>query len=129
MPTKLSSASKKRGNPAWVKGKSPNPSGRPPGALSKFSGWKLAQLLDIWGEDVPKLARTMMRKALDDENKDQLGWAKLVAERIFPASKAIEVTGLGGRAMELNVLVNGIKTFTNERIIEGEAIESSNHPD
>lgn len=117
---------KKGGNPAWVKGgPSPTPSGRPKGSLSKFSAWKLGQLLDIWGPDVPKFAKMMMRKALDDENKDQLGWAKEVAARLFPTSKAIEVTGLGGRAMELKVLVEGIETFKNVTVIEGEAIEQT----
>lgn len=113
----------KAGNPNWVEGHKPV---RAPRGLAKFSAWKMAQLLDLWGPDVPKFAKMMMKNALDPNNKDQLGWAKEVACRIFPASKAIEVTGLGGRAIEMQVLVNGIKEFDKTTLIEGSSEELPN---
>lgn len=115
---------KKRGNPAWIKGCAPsNPGAKGAGRISKFSAWKLSQLLDIWGPDVPKIAKLMMKNALDNDHPKQEIWAKYVIERIFPASKAIEVTGLGGSAIEMKVIVEGIQTFENVTTIEGSSEE------
>jgi hypothetical protein len=113
----------KSGNPnAVLGGPSPNPKGKTRG-LAKFSAWKLGQLLDIWGPDVPKFAKMMMRKALDENEPNQLGWAKEVAVRLFPSSKAIEVTGLSAKTMELKVIVSGVEEFASERVISGESVD------
>jgi len=38
------------GNPAWKKGVSGNPAGKPKGAMSKGSGDIVARILDVWDE-------------------------------------------------------------------------------
>ena len=94
----------------FKKGVSGNPKGKPKGVYDKFSKTKLQQMLDIMGQDAHKIIRKAIKKALDDTDKDQAQMLKLLIDRLVPATKAVEVTGLGGRELALKVLVEGIET-------------------
>ena len=56
--------------------------GRPPGEASRLQEFK-ARLLGTTGE---KIITTLIRKAMDDEDKDQFAALKFCAERILPMS-------------------------------------------
>lgn len=56
--------------------------GRPPGEASRIQEFK-ARLLGTTGE---KIIATLIRKAMDDEDKDQFAALKFCAERILPMS-------------------------------------------
>jgi hypothetical protein len=56
--------------------------GRPPGEASRLQEFK-ARLLGTTGE---KIIATLIRKAMDDEDKDQFAALKFCAERILPMS-------------------------------------------
>ena len=94
----------------FKKGVSGNPNGKPKGVYDKFSKTKLQKMLDIMGQDAHKIIRKAIKKALDDTDKDQAQMLKLLIDRLVPATKAVEVTGLGGRELALKVLVEGIET-------------------
>jgi hypothetical protein len=94
----------------FKKGVSGNPKGKPKGVYDKFSKTKLQKMLDIMGQDAHKIIRKAIKKALDDTDKDQAQMLKLLIDRLVPATKAVEVTGLGGRELALKVLVEGIET-------------------
>jgi hypothetical protein len=95
----------------WKPGQSGNPSGRPKGSFTdKVSKNKLQHLLNIMGNDAEKIIKKAIKKALDDNDKDQGTMLKLLIDRLVPATKAVEVTGLGGRELALKVLVEGIET-------------------
>ena len=71
-------ASKKTGG----KGSVGRPIGRPPGEAARLQEFK-ARLLGSTGE---KIIATLIRKAMDDEDKDQFAALKFCAERILPMS-------------------------------------------
>lgn len=73
-PPKAAIAAKKPGGRALV--------GRPPGEASRLQEFK-ARLLGTTGE---KIIATLIRKAMDDEDKDQFAALKFCAERILPMS-------------------------------------------
>ena len=74
-PPKAELAKKKKGGRGAVKG-------RPPGEASRLQEFK-ARLLGTTGE---KIIATLIRKAMDDEDKDQFAALKFCAERILPMS-------------------------------------------
>ena len=74
-PSKAALAAKKPGGRGGVKG-------RPPGEASRLQEFK-ARLLGTTGE---KIIETLIRKALNDEDKDQFAALKFCAERILPMS-------------------------------------------
>lgn len=79
-PTPTTSASPRKGNPAWTPGcKSPNPKGRPPGIVDKRQ--KVAQAL---ADDAPAIARVVIDAALEGDMQA----ASLVLARIAPSLKA-----------------------------------------
>lgn len=77
-PPKAAIAAKKTGG----KGSVGRPLGRPPGEASRLQEFK-ARLLGTTGE---KIITTLIRKAMDDEDKDQFAALKFCAERILPMS-------------------------------------------
>ena len=77
-PPKAAIAAKKTGG----KGSVGRPLGRPPGEASRLQEFK-ARLLGTTGE---KIIATLIRKAMDDEDKDQFAALKFCAERILPMS-------------------------------------------
>ena len=77
-PPKALIASKKTGG----KGSVGRPIGRPPGEAARLQEFK-ARLLGSTGE---KIIATLIRKAMDDEDKDQFAALKFCAERILPMS-------------------------------------------
>ena len=72
----MSVPAKKRGNPAWIKGRSANPRGRPRGSLGK-KGRVLKSLLDSTDD----VARVVIQKARDGD----LQAAGLIFGRVLPA--------------------------------------------
>lgn len=77
-PPKALIAAKKTGG----KGSKGRALGRPPGEASRLQEFK-ARLLGSTGE---KIITTLIRKAMDDEDKDQFAALKFCAERILPMS-------------------------------------------
>ena len=100
-----------------------NPKGKPRGTrVSKWSENKLRALLDYMGADSEKIVKKVIKKALDDGDKDQAAMLKLCMDRLIPATKAVEVHGFGGREIAIRVLVDSVESFNNVRLIDGERI-------
>ena len=100
-----------------------NPKGKPRGTrVSKWSENKLRALLDYMGADSEKIVKKVIKKALDDNDKDQAAMLKLCMDRLIPATKAVEVHGFGGREIAIRVLVDSVESFNNVRLIDGERV-------
>ena len=100
-----------------------NPKGKPRGTrVSKWSENKLRALLDYMGADSEKIVKKVIKKALDDGDKDQAAMLKLCMDRLIPATKAVEVHGFGGREIAIRVLVDSVESFNNVRLIDGERV-------
>lgn len=109
-----------RPHPDWKPGVSGNPAGKKPGTLSKWSEVKLKKILDIMGEDAENIVRKIVKKALNDNDKDQAVMLKILLDRLIPATKAVEIHGLGGKELAVRVLVESVETFNHVRTIDAD---------
>lgn len=100
--------------------------GRPKGGLSKWSQGQYKVLLGILGADSEKIIRKAVKKALDDEDKDQGMMLKLLIDRLLPATKAVEVSGMVGKEVNISVQIEGVENFNrNVAIEDAEVISES----
>lgn len=76
--------------------------GRPPGEAARLQEFR-ARLLGTTGE---KIIETLIRKAMNDEDKDQFAALKFCAERILPLS-AFDVKG-GEKPPQVVVNISGL---------------------
>lgn len=93
-PWKELIASKKKGGRGVV--------GRPPGEAARLQEFR-ARLLGTTGE---KIIETLIRKAMNDEDKDQFAALKFCAERLLPLS-AFDVKG-GEKPPQVVVNISGL---------------------
>jgi len=77
--------------------------GRPPGEASRLQEFK-ARLLGTTGE---KIITTLIRKAMDDEDKDQFAALKFCAERILPMS-AFDAAKNGSSTPQVTINISGL---------------------
>lgn len=76
------------------------------------------------GESSEPIIRKIVKKALNDNDKDQAMMLKILADRLIPVTKAVEIKGFGGTELAVRVLVEQVETFNNVRTIEGDRLES-----
>jgi hypothetical protein len=77
--------------------------GRPPGEASRLQEFK-ARLLGTTGE---KIIATLIRKAMDDEDKDQFAALKFCAERILPMS-AFDAAKNSNATPQVTINISGL---------------------
>jgi hypothetical protein len=77
--------------------------GRPPGEASRIQEFK-ARLLGTTGE---KIIATLIRKAMDDEDKDQFAALKFCAERILPMS-AFDAAKNSNSTPQVTINISGL---------------------
>ena len=111
----------------WKPGESGNPLGKPKGALGKYTQDHFRRLLHVLGQDDVKVVRKIVEVALKDGHKEQGTCMKLIMERLIPATKAIEISGLGGKELALKVIVEGIKgaVIESQRLEDADRIEDA----
>lgn len=90
-PPKAAIAAKKPGGRAVL--------GRPPGEASRLQEFK-ARLMGTTGE---KIIATLIRKAMDNEDKDQFAALKFCAERILPMSAFDAVKNTSTPTVTINI--------------------------
>lgn len=78
------------------------------------------------GEEAEPIVRKVVQKALNDEDKDQGMMLKILMDRLIPATKAVEITGLGGKELAVRVLVESVETFNTIRVIDHEPANDTN---
>jgi len=94
-PPKAAIAAKKPGGRALL--------GRPPGEASRIQEFK-ARLLGTTGE---KIIATLIRKAMDEEDKDQFAALKFCAERILPMS-AFDAAKNSNSTPQVTINISGL---------------------
>ena len=85
--------------------------GRPPGEAARIKEF-YARLLSTSGD---KVVQTVLRKALDDDDKDQVACLKMCIDRLLPMSYFEKEKGSGRNAV--NITISGIGGST---VIESE---------
>jgi hypothetical protein len=79
--------------------------GRPPGEAARIQEFK-ARLLGTTGD---RIMNTLIRKAMDDEDKDQFAALKFCAERILPMS-AFDTAKSGGTTPVVTINISSLST-------------------
>lgn len=109
-PPKAELAKKKPGGRGGIKG-------RPPGEASRLQEFK-ARLLGTTGE---KIIETLIRKAMNDEDKDQFAALKFCAERILPMS-AFDAAKGQNQAPQVTINISSLSQPTLE-VLDVEDVE------
>jgi hypothetical protein len=107
-PTVVETSPARKGRPpkAAIAAKKPGGRvalGRPPGEASRLQEFK-ARLLGTTGE---KIIATLIRKAMDDEDKDQFAALKFCAERILPMS-AFDAAKNSNATPQVTINISGL---------------------
>lgn len=84
--------------------------------------WSEASIEHVRAQAEPLIKR-LVEIAFNDNHPGQMAAHKLLIDRYMPAVKAIEVGGLGGKAIEVKVSVEGIEAFSSMKTIEGTSEE------
>jgi hypothetical protein len=90
--------------------------GRPPGEAARIREFH-ARLLATTGD---KIINTILKKALDDEDKDQVACLKMCVDRLLPMSyfEKEKVAGRGG----INITISGLNGTTEIQSTEEEEV-------
>lgn len=91
-------------------------------SATKWNQSRLQEVIDTLGKHAPALIEKCVERALSDD-KDALGYMKICVDRFFPATKAVEVTSLGGKQVAVQILVGTVETHNSVTTVEGEVIE------
>jgi len=83
------------GNPAWTKGVSGNPAGRPKGSKNKITEEIRQQFTNVLENRLPDFDQWLQRTAAEDPAKAMEILIKL-SERFLPALSRQEITGEDG---------------------------------
>lgn len=106
MDSSVPPVKRKRGRPSKaeiVAKKARGVVGRPPGEAARIKEF-YARLLSTSGEAV---IETVIRKALDDQDKDQVACLKMCVDRLLPISH-FEKTGAGrSNAIQVQIVTTG----------------------
>lgn len=105
-----------QGKMVFAKGYKP-PGGRPVGSKNKLT----ALAAEMIGEKADKIIAKIIKKALNDDDKDQAMMLKLLIERIAPATKAIDITSTNKDERTITISVEGVTIHENT---VGEALEA-----
>ena len=94
--------------------------GRPPGEAARIKEFH-ARLLATSGE---KVINTIIRKALDDNDKDQVACLKMCVDRVLPMSyfEKEKQAGRGGINITISGL-NGTTEVTESEVIDAEDVD------
>ena len=94
--------------------------GRPPGEASRIKEFH-ARLLATSGE---KVINTIIRKALDDNDKDQVACLKMCVDRVLPMSyfEKEKQAGRGGISITISG-INGTTEVTETETLEAEDVD------
>lgn len=71
-----------------------------------------------------KVFNKLLQKAMDDEDRDQMGALKLIADRLAPITQFTEQGTTGGNAGKVVINISGLTTPTVEGTIEGRVINA-----
>lgn len=117
---------KKAGNPAWVKGVSANPNGRPTGSKNVATGLIRSAYQQLTENNVENMTVWLQRIAEDDP-KTAFELMLKMSEFIIPKIARTEVTGAEGADLFKDVSFS-FGTPVNDRIIDLDA-EDTNYED
>ena len=102
--------------------------GRPPGEAARIKEF-YARLLSTSGD---KVVQTVLRKALDDDDKDQVACLKMCIDRLLPMSYFEKEKGSGRNAVNITISgIGGSTTIEAEGSSEGfdyEDVEENDGP-
>ena len=102
--------------------------GRPPGEAARIKEF-YARLLSTSGD---KVVQTVLRKALDDDDKDQVACLKMCIDRLLPMSYFEKEKGSGRNAVNITISgIGGSTTIEAEGSSEGfdyEDVEENDEP-
>lgn len=93
--------------------------GRPPGEAARIKEF-YARLLATSGN---KVIETVIRKALDDEDKDQVACLRMCVDRLLPVSYFEKEKSAGRNA--INITISGIGGTTEIETLEAEDVNFS----
>jgi hypothetical protein len=96
------------------------PPGRTPGSKNKLT----ALAAEMIGEKADKIIAKVIKKALDDLDRDQMACLKLLVERIAPATKAIDITSINKDEKTITISVEGVTVHENTmNAVEAEVVD------
>ena len=94
--------------------------GRPPGEAARIKEFH-ARLLATSGE---KVINTIIRKALDDEDKDQVACLKMCVDRVLPMSYFEKEKQAGRSGINITISgINGTTEVTESEVIDAEDVD------
>lgn len=108
-----------QGKLVFAKGhKAPKKAGRPKGSLGKTK----ALVEALIGSNGTKVAEKIIKKALDDTDKDQITCLKMLLDRLVPPQRSVDIRGSQETAIQ--ILVEGVQEFSKvirqEEAIDGD---------
>lgn len=77
--------------------------------------------LSVVQKHADAIAQRLVKIALNDDHPGQLAAIKLCMERLVPATKAVDATGLAGKQVSIKISVEAADTF--EKVVEAEDFE------
>lgn len=109
-----------QGKMVFAKGNKPV-TGRPKGSKNKLT----VLAAEMIGEKAEQVIKKIIKKALDDSDRDQAMMLKLLLERIAPATKAIDVTSINRDEKTITISVEGVTVHENtvNSAIEAEIVD------
>lgn len=119
----LSPVKRKRGRPRKeeiLAKKARGVVGRPPGEAARIKEF-YARLLSTSGE---KVIETVLRKAMDDQDKDQVACLKMCMDRLLPVSHFEKQSAGGGKGITINISgLSDTKVDAEETTIDAEDVD------
>lgn len=108
-----------QGKMVFAKGNKPV-TGRPKGSKNKMT----ALAAELIGENAEKIIKKIIKKALDDDCRDQAMMLKLLIERIAPATRAIDITAVNKDERTITISVEGVTVHENIiNAVEAEVVD------
>lgn len=104
---------KKRGNPAWQKGKSGNPLGKPKGAKNKATLVQEAIKQEAEGLLIKHLP-AVVEEVINQAKKGNMMAAKMLLDRAIPAKRAVEISGKDGEDFGVKIVIENLNTYEPE---------------
>jgi hypothetical protein len=96
------------------------PPGRPVGSKNKMS----VIAAELISESAEKIIKKVIKKALDDDCKDQAMMLKLLIERIAPATRAVDITSINKDEKTITISVEGVTVHENVMdAVEAEVVD------
>jgi hypothetical protein len=93
--------------------------GRPPGEAARIKEF-YARLLSTSGE---RVINTVLKKAMDDNDKDQVACLKMCMDRLIPVSYFEKEKAAGNRGIVINIQGLNDPVVSGDETIEAEDVE------